>query len=140
MKKLVKLLIVWIMLLAVPLQGFASATMMLCAPEAAAASAMPRVGHDHQAMLAAQDSAHHHRHVVAAHDAAAGEGDSHAGKADHHGAGKCGACSTCCYGAAMAPSNVLPVGSAGPAFETIPFAAGHAPAVDLAGPERPPQS
>jgi hypothetical protein len=131
--KLLHSLIVWILLLAVPLQGFAAATMMLCAPQVANAAAVPGASHDHQAMLAAQASGHHDQHAVSRHD---GDGDKH----DRQAGGKCGACSACCYGAAMAPSDSLPMSSGVPAFESIPFAAGHAPTVDLAGPERPPQS
>lgn len=132
MNKLLQSLIVWILLLAVPLQGFAAATMMLCEPQVAEAAAMPGAAHDHQAMLAAQAAAHHDQ-AVSGH-----EGDG--GKHDRQAGGKCGACSTCCYGAAMAPPTSLPMSSGAPAFESIPFAAGHAPTVDLAGPERPPQS
>ncbi|MFK3741562.1 hypothetical protein [Massilia sp. TN1-12] len=46
MKAILKVLIVWMTLLAVPLQGFASATMSCCPPPSAAA----QHDHDHEPM------------------------------------------------------------------------------------------
>lgn len=113
--------VVWLMLLALPYQGYASAQMLLCvAPAttgAAAAThmAMPDGPHDHAAMLAAQAKA----------------------KKPDHSNMKCSG-SACCAAAApllalAIPSPLLPSAAA------VPFYSDFLPAVDLAHPERPPQ-
>ncbi|EGF32414.1 hypothetical protein IMCC9480_2502 [Oxalobacteraceae bacterium IMCC9480] len=80
---------IWLMLLAIPVQGFAAATMLVCEPiaamTAAEASAAP---HDHAAMLAAQ---------------ASGKPDQPA-TSGHHTAAKCGNCATFCIGIVMMSS------------------------------------
>src|SRR5881392_1142343 len=123
---MLKSLILWIMLLALPLQGFATATMPLCKPlqlSQQAQHAMP-AAHDHHAM-----------------SEAAGQGQHPSSKAvDHRADGKCGTSAACCVGAAMAPSLGACVAALDARFDTIPFDSGFAPHVDLALPERPPQS
>jgi len=115
--------VVWLMLLALPYQGYASAQMLLCVPPAttgAAAAmhmAMPDGPHDHAAMLAAQAKAKPQ-------------------KQDHSNM-KCSG-SACCAAAApllalAIPSPLLPSAAA------VPFYSDFLPAVDLAHPERPPQ-
>ncbi|WP_371763418.1 hypothetical protein [Massilia sp.] len=132
MKAILKVLIVWITLLAVPLHGFASATMSSCAPLPAAA---PH-GHEHDGMADDADLAD-----VDAHDghAAPDVHSDHAPSAHHH-AGKCAACATCGSCVAMAPSfiAVLPV-SAAPSV-TVPFDQYLLQSADLALPERPPRA
>lgn len=132
-----KSLIVWLLLLAVPFQGFASATMLVCAPmqSSAGAAAAP---HDHRAMLAAQAMSQDHGHHAAHAAATAGHGDS----TDHPSAGhsKCNSCAACCFGAAMPPpdSARMPVDIQN--FALAPLDSGFVPAVDLAFPERPPKT
>lgn len=111
-------LLLWLMLLAVPFQGYAAAAMP-CAPAITAAA--HAATHDHAAMLASQHASAHE-----------------AGKPAHHG-GKCGNAAACCSAAALAPplpsvAAPLPDGSA-----AIPFAADWHASVHLAQPERPPQ-
>ncbi|MTV39860.1 hypothetical protein [Duganella radicis] len=121
MTVLLRSFVVWLMLLALPYQGYAAAQMQLCVAPAttgtAVAMAMPSGPHDHAAMLAAQ----------------AGHGD----KSSPHNNMKCSG-SACCAAAApllalAIPTPLLP--SAGVAA----FYADFLPAVDLAHPERPPQ-
>lgn len=122
MKFVLRSLIIWLMLLAVPFQGVALASMLPCAAPVAAmaAQAMPD-GHDHAAMLAAAAQEE-------------GAGDSVAD--DAH----CGAAGACCAGALLAP--VVPdcLSMQAAASQAIPFYSGYPAAVDLAGPERPPQA
>lgn len=129
MTVLFRSLVVWLVLLAVPYQGYAAAQMMLCAvaaPASASAShaqmVMPSGPHDHAAMMAAMAQA-----KPKANDGAAS-----------HSSMKCSG-SACC--AAAAP--VLTLQVAEPALpmasRVIPFYSGFLPAVDLAHPERPPQ-
>ena len=131
MTVLLRSLIVWLMLLAIPYQGVASATMMLCVDAASmhsshlghstpAAAALP-AAHDHAAMLqAAHDGAH----------------DGH-GKTTHGGM-KCGGAACCAAGApACAPMLVLLAPNA--SSQAVSTYADFLAAVDLAHPERPPQ-
>jgi hypothetical protein len=124
--------IVWLMLLALPYQGYASASMMLCAPDAPAASAtghmaMPAGAHDHAAMMAAMQDQDQQ---------ASSDQSSHAGHT--HGGVKCGGAACCVAGAPfMAQAIAVPVLPA--VSSAIPFHSEFPRAVDLAHPERPPQ-
>jgi hypothetical protein len=119
------------MLLALPYQGYAAATMMACLPAPSSAAAehlvMPAGPHDHAAMLAAMAQNQHDE---------ADSSSSHAGHA--HGGVKCGG-SACCVAGAPVLADMLAV----PALPAVSSAvAGYAeflPAVHLAHPERPPQ-
>jgi hypothetical protein len=131
-KAILKVLIVWMILLAVPLQGFASATMSLCAPSSAAA----QHDHDHESMADDADASGAHAHGE---DAGPDMQTDHH-PATHHHTAKCTTCSTCGSCASMVPSfiAVLPV-SASPSI-TVPFDQGILPSVYLALPERPPRA
>lgn len=122
MKLIHRFLLVWLLLLALPFQGLASASMLACAP-AVSAPAMV-------AKTAGADGGH-----CAAHHP---NRQRHHGHGDHHG-GKAGACSACCVGVAMAPAALPALAAAPSRFISIPFRAGHVPSVDLALPERPPR-
>lgn len=124
MVKLFRSLLVWLMLLALPVQGFASVTMMACLDGTQA----PSAHHDHAAMVAAAHQAPHD-HAAADHPSDHSTG---------HGALKCGG-AACCVGAALAPClpGVMPASPLASAPRS-PYS-GFLPAVDLAHPERPPQ-
>ena len=121
MTVLLRSFVVWLMLLALPYQGYASAQMLLCvvpAPVSTHAMVMPDGPHDHAAMLKA---AHQH------------DGD----KSSSHSSMKCSG-SACCAAAAPVlaltlPAPVLPALSAAVVYTDF------LPAVDLTHPERPPQ-
>ena len=132
MKAILKVLIVWMTLLAVPLQGFASATMSLCAPPAAAA----QVDHDREPMADDMDIASAYAH----HEQPGPTVQSDHHPASHHHTAKCAACATCGSCVSMAPSFIalLPA-SASPSL-TVPFDQRILPSVDLALPERPPRA
>jgi hypothetical protein len=127
-------LLVWLTVLAMPIQGIAAAGMLHCGPGLPGvpqhhAQAAP---HEHHADDA---GAHAHHHGTAQQEADAPDApDTFSGQADHH----CSACAACCLGAAL-PASVmqLPVADVSCAPEL-------APAVALvsfiaAGPERPPR-
>jgi Protein of unknown function (DUF2946) len=122
MSALVRTLIVWLALLALPFQGFASAAMLPCA-------SMP--------------AAHHQRnHVLAGgqHNAM-GEHAHHGGTPKHtHDHAKCGSCTACCASAAMAPPRAAGVFPHRAPATAVPFHAAHVPSVDLDLPERPPRT
>lgn len=132
MMVLLRSLVVYCMLLALPYQGYAAAAMIACLPAGAATVAaghvaMPAGPHDHAAMMAAmaQDSA---------------QDDSSSGHAGHtHGSVKCGG-SACCIAGAPVLAHLLSVPALPAVSGAVARYAGYLPAVDLAQPERPPQA
>ncbi|MCS0585115.1 hypothetical protein NX784_26360 [Massilia pinisoli] len=115
MNTVLRSLFVWLLLLALPVQGVAAAARML--PHVAAPAAMTAPQHCHDTAPAAC--------------AAKAAGEHHPDK--HHGA-----CADCCIAAAPVPARFVPPACAPPSV-AIPFRAGHLPSVDLSLPERPPR-
>ena len=126
MKKLRRLILLWILIMAIPLQGLAMASMMLCATD----------HHQIAAEHSPQANEHQHHHD-AEHDA-----DDDAGKtAAHHHASKdkCSSCAACCVGAAMLSSySDAPV--SGPSSEKIELVFSSHLGHISDGLERPPRS
>jgi len=129
-------LLVWLLLLALPFQGFAAAGMLARGPS------MPMSMHG-------QAGVHATTPMAKAMEAHGGHCAGHAPQAvqqhdrlqqDGHHGGKAGACADCCAGAAMAPAVLPALVLAPPHFISIPFRAGHVPSVDPALPERPPRT
>ena len=114
------------LLLALPFQAFASASMrpLVAGPGPASASAA-------HASMAAQLPPCHRQ--LAHHD-------GHDGHAGQHAKGKCGSCAACCVGAAVASGVSAALALAPPRFVSIPFHAGYLPSVDPVLPERPPST
>jgi hypothetical protein len=151
MKPWFKLVLVWLLALALPLQALAAATMLHCGPSHGRMQAQAGARHAHHA----QASAHGHGatgHPGSAYSAdsadpakAAGANDTNGTSATDNPAGfadlgqfKCSACGACCFAAAM-PAFVLTVPKA-----TAVAHWGLAPsqgrvAYLTSGPERPPK-
>jgi hypothetical protein len=136
-KAFLKVLIVWMTLLAGPLHGFASAMASPCAtlPFAAVEQA-----HDMDHEMMADDgetnaSAANEHHGDAGPDLDAGH---HPGT--HHHSAKCAACTTCGSCVAMAPSSIAALPMSASSFITTPFDQHILRSVDLALPERPPRA
>lgn len=121
-KLILRTLILWLVLLAVPFQGLATAAMLPCAGCDHAAAG------GHQATDTQQAEPHH---------GAAEPATMHGGVGDHHG--KCSNCADSCVGAAIAPSGLPALVAHAPAALSIPFDAGPLSSVDLDHPERPPR-
>lgn len=111
-----RLSLTWLLLLALPLQGFAAATMINCGPN------------HHRMMVAAMADTpkaqqHHHEMGVATdhHEGASNDGDA---PSVHHldklMKFKCSACAACCMGAAL-PTAALSIASLPPAMTTAAF-------------------
>jgi hypothetical protein len=131
MRKLVRLIVMWLLALALPIQGVSAATMLHCVSvhERMAAGVHGQAVH-----------AHHHSHDdAAAHDAGGGA-DAHSGGTSHHHADKasCSACASCCSGVAL-PAMPL-ILAAQDIVQTVHPITSFAIAVFLTdGPERPPR-
>jgi hypothetical protein len=126
MANLFRSIVVWLMLLALPVQGFASVTMMACAD---GTSVSVNVG-----AAAVHAGAAHHDHAAMMAKAASRGGDHQPG----HSALKCGG-AACCTGAALAPCLPAVLPALPLATAPVSLYSGFLPAVDLAHPERPPQ-
>jgi hypothetical protein len=149
MKALLRSLLLWFLLAAVPFGGFASATMLLCAPQRVLAQApapahpahpvqhaMAAGHHDHAAMLAAQQGEAAGGHA-AAHPG--GSSSTHHDGANHAGHGKCASTGACCIGAPLASALPAALPLQDGRCATVPFVPAAPAAVDLAGLERPPK-
>jgi hypothetical protein len=130
-KSIARTLLVCFLLLALPFQAFASASMLPPAGHAPVATQAAELPPCHQQMMVAVDG---HRmaapHAPAAHD----------DHASPHDKNKCGTCAACCVGAAMAPGLPAALALPPPSTASIPFRAGHLPSVDPVLPERPPSA
>jgi uncharacterized protein involved in copper resistance len=137
MRRVLKLWLMLIIALALPVQGFAAATMFHCASAMGHATAAAG-GHDHSrhSHAGANDASHRH--------------DAHAdGASMHHAQGKaadlnpgqspgCSACASCCTAAAL-PAAPIPIASTdAPSSYARPMAPAIA-AFLTGGPERPPR-
>ncbi len=143
---LIRTLLIWLLVLAVPAQGAAAAIMAFCGPYhhgAAAASHTHRtspVGHPEDVKHASHaDSVHAHQDIAAVADEdEASAVSAGSGKVVHADQQKCSACAACCsFGAIL--STVLAVPA--PAVTPTVFSA-VVPTVDAFaadGPERPPR-
>lgn len=95
---LLRLLVAWLVLAALPLQGLAASSMLLCG-QAAAAPAAVHEGH------AAHGQGHDHHQAAAAHD---GHEADPAAAADHGGADhKCPICGGLCHVLALPESTAV---------------------------------
>lgn len=148
MNAIVRALIVWLLMLALPYQASAAAAALPC--ETAAAPALSAPAHDHHAMMmmAAANGDHHEAMMMMAaangHQHQAMMSSSHDGHAQpehaaHHSGAKCGSCPACWAGPAMAHAFLAAVFLPPAASVLIPFDAGHVPTVHLSLPERPPR-
>jgi hypothetical protein len=111
MNRLIKTLLIWLLMLAIPAQGIAAGMQLSCGPmhHGASMDKTHAAPHSHDQTSAGDDHQHHDHHDMAqqADDTAASSDVADAGSTH---AGTCSACAACCVGAAMVSStlNVLP--------------------------------
>lgn len=157
----IRTLLIWLLVLAVPAQGAAAATMVMCGPNHHAAGAGAAMAHvqaggpssesphdhpraqsnvheQHSTSMHAAHTAHDHDHdhgvagVPAAGEASAPANGMHAGQ---H---KCSACASCCSVSAMlSPVPAVPVPDFAPTVFTAVVPSVEAFSAD--GPDRPPR-
>jgi hypothetical protein len=146
MNPVLKTLLIWLLALALPVQGFAASIRLSCAPAHRIVSSIKGVEHSH------------HSH----HDEMSGGVISHDGVMDHHGIGdssahdnpsadlaseesksqdaSCSACAACCIGMAVIPSELtLAVDHNGLSILVASIASSFTGFVPAA-PERPPRT
>jgi len=130
-KSIVRSLLLCFLMLALPFQAFAAASML---PRVAQAAVTARVAPDAELPPCHQRMAQGHKASV---QKAAPAHDAHTSQ---HDKGKCGSCAACCVGAAMASGLPAALALAPPSTDSIPFRAGHLPSVDPVLLERPPST
>ena len=136
MNRIVKTALLWLLALALPVQGWAAATQLACAPAMHQAmqtvDVMPHDMHasGHHAMEAGMDHITYAM-TVDSHD--------HSGNSIHHADGKCSVCAACSVGMVMLPSfsgwTSLPAGSSPVGIAPASAFLGHVPD----GIKRPPK-
>jgi hypothetical protein len=119
-KSILRSLLVCYLLLALPFQAFAAASMRPLVAPAGLPPCHQQMAQGHMTMSAADTS-----------------DDRRAGQHDKH---KAGTCPACCVGAALTSGLPAPLALAPPRFVSIPFRAGYLPSVDPVLPDRPPST
>lgn len=108
MNRTLKTLLLWLLALALPVQGYAAVAKLSCGPTHHAPTAVSHVERSHLATMSTHSGFDHPHHADMTDDgvqAAAGKLDGDANAAlDKTENGKCSACATCCVGGAMLPS------------------------------------
>ena len=135
-----RILIIWLIALAIPVQGMAAATMRFCAPTNQARSAVPQAaaGAHHHAPGVAAHHAHHAAPEVGPGDASDVPGHVPQTASKMVSKMKCSACAACCMASALPPSRVtVPVVK--PLFEATQVVTTRYVGPDVAGLERPPK-
>lgn len=135
-----KTLLVWLLLLAVPFQGFASATMLVCAPFSSTSDTkLERVAPAHVGVAGSEAASTLSAHC--AQMAAQQSEDSGAKKKPgHQSSMKCNSCALCHVGMAIASHEIERLHFGVQQFSTVPFDLAFIATVDLDLPERPPQT
>lgn len=106
MRKLIKLFAIWLIAIAIPVQGFASIAMMNCEQSSSHQSknvaAAAGHGHDHHS---GYDTSSHHSHDAVDSDSQAGQ------KIDKtkHSCAHCVKCTTCCSGFTFQTTSSSPI-------------------------------
>ena len=137
MQRLARLALMVLLAIALPVQGFAAATMVSCA--AGQHDHAVGLGLSHSHSVAESGDLHSH----------AGEADSHAGAIDHSPAGKtdivksgmhkCSACASCCT-SAVVPTQAIVFSSVKLTDHFAPLTVRGVPTPVIEGLERPPRA
>jgi hypothetical protein len=134
-----KTLLVWLLLLAVPFQGFASATMLVCAPFSSTPNTeFKRAVPAHAGAMGSEAASTLSPHC--AQMAAQQSDDTGSKKSGHQTSMKCGSCALCHVGMAISSHEIERMFFGVQQFSTIPFDLAFIAVVDLDLPERPPQT
>lgn len=98
-----RFVLAWLIMLALPLQGLAAATMVFCAGEHHGTSATVQAAQEHSP----HDHSSHQQPAVDSHQANADDARSSQALPDANH--KCGACASCCHGVAVTQGHASPV-------------------------------
>jgi hypothetical protein len=120
MWRAIRIVVMWLLAAAIPVQGFAAVTVHRC-------------GAKHHDVVAHQHASHHHADATVSDPHEADDGVKHSSK------GSCSLCASCCTGAAL-PATIVAFDAAAFVESLTAAAVGSVPAFLTDGPERPPRS
>lgn len=140
MWRALRIAVIWLVALAIPLQGLAAATMVSCGPghhEMAAKVVQGAEGHDHAAR--GHVSTHETSAAIESISAQAGDDTTVIKNLHELAQFKCSACAACCSATAL-PSSVITFGlpRLEAALDVLPLAS--SATFQTGGPERPPRN
>jgi predicted metal-binding membrane protein len=133
MKPVLRTLWICLLLLALPVQGFAAAQMAQCGPGHGPMRHASTGGHEHEPHAQVQDQHEYHVHAAAHADEA--PSDASTPPAKHH----CSACAACCVGMALPSSAPVVIAPADAVRHGVATAVAD-PIFLTSGLERPPRS
>lgn len=139
----IRTLFTWLLVLAVPVQGAAAATMAFCGPShhgGSASAAMQATASAAHAHLGGDDSVHQHTPVVAIadEDSTASTDSAAPAEVSHGSQQKCSVCASCCsLGAILSSVWAVPAPVSSPTVFSTVVASVELFAAD--GPDRPPR-
>ncbi|MBT9501674.1 MAG: hypothetical protein IV092_10550 [Burkholderiaceae bacterium] len=130
MSKFWRIALAWLLAVALPIQGYAATTMLLCGPAHHQSSAT----HDH--------AMHEHGDAAMGHDGTGAHGEATEASptpgGDKAQTGKCSVCSSCCNAAAITASVVAPAVVSPDLPEVVPVLIAEERVI-IGGLERPPR-
>lgn len=141
---LIRTILVWLLVLAVPAQGASAATMAFCGPNhhggstASLAVQMAPAEHQHPQATAQTTHGHHDEATAAPDDVANADASVAPAKSVPAAKQKCSACASCCsIGAILSSVLAVPAPDLNPTVFSVVAPTVDAVAVD--GPDRPPR-
>lgn len=140
MNKLIKLLAVWMLVFALPMQGFAAATMMNCEKSHSHETRSLADGHNH-AIHSGHDEGVSHKPTV--HEDVADATDNHAthhSSSTKHACSHCCTCTVCCASTAIVASSLNVPAQFNNSKANLAYSAPQFTSFISAGLERPPRS
>lgn len=136
MSKFWRMALAWLLVAALPIQGYAAQTMLLCGPanhQSSVIGSLAGHGHDHARMADATTGGH----AMAGMDVTAHDDDKAApAKAKH--TGKCSVCSTCCNVVAIT-TQFMSFAVVAPDLPEVPTVKAAHDRIMVGGLERPPR-
>lgn len=148
MSKFWRIVLAWWLAVALPIQGYAAQTLLLCGPASQAgqggsvAMAPADMAHEHPAALSADEHAHAHDDAAfQAHEGGDAGQDPDVAAPHEHGkhAGKCSVSASCCSAVALV-SSIVTIPVVHPDLLDVPTVKLIRDRVAVGGLERPPRS
>ena len=142
MNKFIKILAVWILVFALPVQGFAAATMMNCEQSHSHEAKSVAEGHSHAMHSGHDEGVSHeaavHEDVADAADAADNHATHHS-SSTKHACSHCGTCTVCCTSTAIVGSSLRVPAQFDDRKVNLAYTAAQFTSFISAGIERPPR-
>lgn len=142
MNKLINLLAVWVLVFALPMQGFAAATMMNCEKSHSHETKSLTETHDHATHSGYDEATSHeatHEHVADAIDNQHNHATPHS-SSTKHACSHCATCTVCCATTAIVTTSLNVLAQFDNSKATLAYSAPQFTSFVSAGIERPPRA